>query len=74
MTMPSERFLLEQAIINAANLDNPLTIINGARVAGWLRYLTEGGTRLPGFFEYSVCREYRKLSERFEDGEASYCK
>lgn len=62
---PSREFMVRQAIINATVEDNPLTGINGARVANWLRFLTGNGKHVPGFFEWAVCREFTKLAARY---------
>lgn len=66
-TVPSRDFLVRQSVINATVADNPLTALNGARVANWVRFLTNNGKRVPGFFETAVCREYRALAARFQE-------
>jgi hypothetical protein len=59
--------MVRQAVLNATVADNPLAGISGARVSGWLRFLTGDGKRLPGFFEAAVCREFRALASRYSE-------
>lgn len=61
---PSRRYMIQQAVLNAAHSHFPLPTSPSGCVR-WLNWLTRDASNLPGWFEASVCREFRALNERW---------
>jgi hypothetical protein len=57
---PSRRFLIQQAVLNV--MASAPSMVPTARS---IAFVTTGATRLPGWLEAAVCREFRALSERW---------